>query len=211
MSHEKCSVTLSWCAACIAAEQGWDCEWVAMQLEEGRRGRVSGRGSRVEGGVGAGWPPIKIGPPQGRQREGAPAMHNKGKWRVSPLPEAGPSKRAWGEPAMAGPPGPTVYSLTSGALVEQSAGESWSIAEALLQRWAEELERLLATCGEEICRVGEERDGFWRELDEAQKERDLVRRDKDIAVGTTTEQLSQLQELRACMRPLEAWAEAAGQ
>ncbi|KAG5333220.1 hypothetical protein C0989_006066 [Termitomyces sp. Mn162] len=75
---------------------------------------------------------------------------------------------------MAGPPSPTVYSSTSGALVDQSAGESWSIAEALLQRWAEELERLLATCGDEICRVGEERDGFWRELDKAQKERDLA-------------------------------------
>ncbi|KAG5727058.1 hypothetical protein E4T56_gene20305 [Termitomyces sp. T112] len=75
---------------------------------------------------------------------------------------------------MAGPPGPTVYSLTSGALVEQSAGESWLIAEAFLWRWAEELERLLATHGEEVHRVGEERDGLWRELDEAQKEWDLA-------------------------------------
>ncbi|KAG5332382.1 hypothetical protein C0989_007107 [Termitomyces sp. Mn162] len=153
-----------------------------MQLEEGQRGRVSGRGSGVEGGVGAGRPPMKIGPPWGGQREGAPATHNKGKWMASPSLEVGPSKQAWGEPAMAGPPGPTVYSLTSGALVEQSAGESWSIAEALLRCQAEELERLLATCGEE-------RDGLWRELDKAQKEWDLAHRDKEIAVGTTTERL----------------------
>ncbi|KAG5349950.1 hypothetical protein C0989_001078 [Termitomyces sp. Mn162] len=193
--HERCSVTLSWRATCIAAEQGWDREWVAMQLEEGQRGRVSGRGSGVEGGVGAGWPLMKIGPLQGGWREGAPTMHDKGKWRVSPSPEAGPSKQAQGEPAMAGPPGPTVYFLTSGALVEQSAGGLWSVAEPFLQCWAEELERLLATCGEEVCRVGEERDGLRRELDKAWKEWDLTCRDKDIAVGTAMERLSQLQEL----------------
>ncbi|KAG5731804.1 hypothetical protein E4T56_gene1523 [Termitomyces sp. T112] len=193
--HEKCSVTLSWHAACITAEQGWDHEWVAMQLEEGWRGRVSGRSSGVEGGAGAGWPPMKIEPPWGRP----------------PSPEVGPSKQAWGELAMVGPFGPTVYSPTSGALVEQSVGESWSIAKALLQHWAEELERLLATCREEICRVGEERDRFWRELDEAWKEWDLAHRDKDIAMGTATEQLLQLQELQVHMRPLEAQVEVAGQ
>ncbi|KAG5333226.1 hypothetical protein C0989_006042 [Termitomyces sp. Mn162] len=77
---------------------------------------------------------------------------------------------------MVGPPGPMVYSLTSGTLVEPSAGGSWSIVEAFLWHWAEELERLLATHGEEVCRVGEERDRFWRELDKAQKEWDLFDR-----------------------------------
>ncbi|KAG5733025.1 hypothetical protein E4T56_gene3621 [Termitomyces sp. T112] len=206
-----CSVTLSWHAACIVAEQGWDCKWVAMQLEEGQRGRVEGRGFRVEGGVGAGQPLMKIGPPWGGQREGAPTTCDKGKQRASPLLEVGPSKRAQGEPALAGPPGPTVYSPNSGTLVEPSAEGSWSIVKAFLQCRAEELERLLATHGEEVRRVGEERDRFWKELDEAQKERDLARRDKDIAMGTTTERLLQLQELRAHMRPLEAWAQVAGQ
>ncbi|KNZ81941.1 hypothetical protein J132_09979 [Termitomyces sp. J132] len=182
-----CSVTLSWRATCIAAEQEWDCEWVAMQLEEGRRGRVSGRGSRVEGGVGVGRPPMKIGPPWGGRREGAPTTRDKGKRRASPLPETGPSKRARGELALAGPSGPTVYFPTSGTLVELSTGGSWSIVKAFLQRWAEELERLLATRGEEVHRVGKERDGLWRELDEARKEQDLVHRDKDIAVGTAME------------------------
>ncbi|KAG5335004.1 hypothetical protein C0989_002590, partial [Termitomyces sp. Mn162] len=176
-------------------KQGWDHEWVAAQLEEGWRGRVSGRGSGVEGGVGAGRPPMKIGPPQGGWREEAPLIRDKGKQRTFPLPEAGPSKWAWGELVMAGPLGPTVYSLTSGALVEQSVGGSWSVAKAFLRRQAEELERLLATRGEEVHRVGEERDGLRRELDEAWKERDLACRDKDIAVGTATERLSQLQEL----------------
>ncbi|KAG5725244.1 hypothetical protein E4T56_gene12710 [Termitomyces sp. T112] len=185
--HEKCSVTLNWHAACIAAEQGWDCEWVAVQLEEGWRGRVEGRGSRVEGGVGVGQPPMKVGPPQGGRREGAPTTRDKDKWRASPSLEVGPSKQAWGEPAMAGPPGPTVYSPTSGALVEQSVGGSWLVAEAFLQCQAEELERLLVICGEEVHRVGEERDRLWRELDEARKEWDLAHRDKDIAMGTATE------------------------
>ncbi|KAG5729764.1 hypothetical protein E4T56_gene915 [Termitomyces sp. T112] len=140
--HEKCSVTLSWHAACIAAEQGWDCKWVATQLEEGRRGRVSGRGFGVEGGVGAGQPPMKVGPLQGGQREGPPTMHNKGKWRASPLLEVGPSKQAQEELAMTGPLGSMVYSLTSGALVKQSAEGSWSVAKAFLQHRVEELERM---------------------------------------------------------------------
>ncbi|KAG5734026.1 hypothetical protein E4T56_gene5222 [Termitomyces sp. T112] len=160
---------------------------------------VSGRGSGVEGGVGVGQPPMKVGPPWSGWREGAPTMRDKGKWRVSPLPEVGPSKQAWGEPAMAGPLGPMVYSLTSGALVEQSVGGLWLVAEAFLQCRAEELERLLATYGEEVCRVGEERDGLQRELDRAWKEQDLVCRDKDITVGTATEQLLQLQELQVWM------------
>ncbi|KNZ79071.1 hypothetical protein J132_04771 [Termitomyces sp. J132] len=154
---------------------------------------------------------MKVGPLWGGRREGAPMICDKSKRRASPLPEAGPSKWAWEEPAVAGPPGPTMYSPTSGALVEQSAGESWSITEAFLRRRAEELERLLATCGEEVRRVEEERDRFWRELDEARKERDLAHRDKDIAMGTATEQLLQLQELQVRMRPLEARAEAAEQ
>ncbi|KAG5336866.1 hypothetical protein C0989_011721 [Termitomyces sp. Mn162] len=110
-------------------------------------------------------------------REGAPTTRDKGKWRASSSPEVGPSKWAWEELAMAGPLGPMVYSPTSGALVEQSAEGLWSVAEAFLRRQAEELERLLATRGEEVRRVGEERDGLWRELDEARKEWDLCRGD----------------------------------
>ncbi|KAG5718809.1 hypothetical protein E4T56_gene2703 [Termitomyces sp. T112] len=154
----ECSVTSA--RGSRPPKQGWDRKWVAMQLEEGRRGRVSGRGSGVEGGVGVGRPPMKIGPLQGRQREGAPVTCNKGKWRASPLPEVGPSKRAQGELVMVGPPSPTVYSPTSETLVEPSVGGSWSIIEAFLWCQAEELERLLAAHGEEVHRVGEERDGF---------------------------------------------------
>ncbi|KAG5348829.1 hypothetical protein C0989_007888, partial [Termitomyces sp. Mn162] len=122
---------------------------------------------------------MKVGPLRDGWREGTPVACNKGKRRASPLPEVGPSKRAWGELAMAGPPSPMVYSLISGALVRQSAEGLWLAAKAFLQHWVEELERL-ATLGEEACRMGEERNGFQKELDGAQRERDLAHRDKDI-------------------------------
>ncbi|KAG5348857.1 hypothetical protein C0989_007726 [Termitomyces sp. Mn162] len=102
---------------------------------------------------------MKVGPPRGGQREGAPSMQEKGKRRASPSPEVGPSKRVRGEQVMGGPPGSAVYSPTSGAPVEQSADRSWSVAEAYLQRWVEGLEQLLVAHKEEIQGVWEERDG----------------------------------------------------
>ncbi|KAG5328286.1 hypothetical protein C0989_010608, partial [Termitomyces sp. Mn162] len=118
LRHEKCSVTLSWQAVCVAAEQGWDQGWVAAQLEEGQKGRVSGRGSGAGEGERVSAPIMKVGPPRGGRKEGAPSRQEKGKRRASPSPEAGPSKRARGEQVMGGPPGSAVYSPTSGAPVE---------------------------------------------------------------------------------------------
>ncbi|KAG5348903.1 hypothetical protein C0989_007263, partial [Termitomyces sp. Mn162] len=208
LQHEKCSVTLSWRAVCVAAEQGWDQGWVAAQLEEGRKGRVLGRGSRAGEGEWVGAPVMKVGPPRGGRREGAPSMQEKGKRRASPSPEAGPSKRARGKQVMGGPPGSVVYSPMSGAPVEQSADRSWSVAEAYLRRWVEGLERLLVTREEEIQGVQEERDGARRELDGVQREQDLARKDKDVAVRTAVERLSRLQELEVRMVHLQVRAEA---
>ncbi|KAG5715763.1 hypothetical protein E4T56_gene13739 [Termitomyces sp. T112] len=191
--HEKCSVSLCWCAACVAVEQGWDRDWVAVQLEKGRKGRVSGRGSRVGEGERVSAPVMKVGPPRGGRREGAPSTQEKGKWRASPSPKAGPSKWARGKQAMGGPPGSVVYSPTSGAPVEQSADRSWSVAEAFLWHQVESLEWLLVTCEEEV----------------QEREWDLVRKDKDIAVGTAAERLSHLQELEVRMVHLQARAEMA--
>ncbi|KAG5718031.1 hypothetical protein E4T56_gene14684 [Termitomyces sp. T112] len=160
----------------------------AVQLEEGRKGRVSGRGSRAGGGERVSAPAMKVGPPQGGQREGAPSTQEKGKWRASPSPEVGPSKQAWGEQVMGGPPGSAVYSPTSGAPVEQS---------------------LLVTCEEEVQGVWEERDRARWELDGVQRERDLAWKDKDITVGTAVERLSHLQELEVWTVHLQVWAEAA--
>ncbi|KAG5333663.1 hypothetical protein C0989_005080 [Termitomyces sp. Mn162] len=207
--HEKCSVTLSWQAICVAAEQGWDQGWVAAQLEEGWKGRVSGRGSRAEEGEQVSAPVMKVGPLRGGRREGAPSTQEKGEWRASPSPKAGPSKQVRGKQVMGGPPGSAVYSPTSEAPVEQSADRSWLVAEAYLRRQVEGLERLLVAHEEEIQGVREERDGARRELDGVRMERDLAWKDKDVAVGTAAEQLSCLQELEVRMVHLQAWAEAA--
>ncbi|KAG5330943.1 hypothetical protein C0989_008493 [Termitomyces sp. Mn162] len=209
LRHEKCSITLSWRAVCIAAEQGWDQGWVAAQLEEGRKGRVLGRGSGAGEGERVSAPVMKVGPPRGGRKEGAPSRQEKGKRRASPSPEAGPSKRARGEQVMGGPPGSVVYSPMSGAPVEQSADRSWSVAEAYLWRRVEGLERLLVVREEEIQGVREERDGARRELDGVRRERDLVQKDKDVAVGTAAERLSHLQELEVWMVHLQAQVEAA--
>ncbi|KAG5329390.1 hypothetical protein C0989_009535, partial [Termitomyces sp. Mn162] len=152
---------------------------------------------------------MKVGPPRGGRKEGAPSRQEKGKRRASPSPEAGPSKRARGEQVMGGPPGSAVYSPTSGVPVEQSADGSWSVAEAYLRRRVEGLERLLVAREGEIQGVREERDGARRELDGVRRERDLARKDKDVAVGTATERLSRLQELEVRTVHLQARAEAA--
>ncbi|KNZ72194.1 hypothetical protein J132_04475 [Termitomyces sp. J132] len=136
---------------------------------------------------------MKVGPPRGGWREGAPSMQEKGKRRASPSPEAGPSKRVRGEQVMGGPPGSAVYFPTSRAPVEQSADRLWLVAEAYLQRRVEGLERLLVTREEEI--QGRE----W----------DLARKDKDVAGGTAAERLSHLQELEVRTVHLQAWVEAA--
>ncbi|KAG5348677.1 hypothetical protein C0989_008974 [Termitomyces sp. Mn162] len=152
---------------------------------------------------------MKVGPPWGGRREGAPSTQEKGKQRASPSPEAGPSKWAWGKQVMGGPPGSTVYSPTSGAPVEQSADGSWSVAEAYLWRRVEGLEQLLVTREEEIQGVREERDGARQELDGVWREWDLAQKDKDVAVRTAAEQLSRLQELEVRTVHLQAWVEAA--
>ncbi|KAG5725715.1 hypothetical protein E4T56_gene7330 [Termitomyces sp. T112] len=195
--HEKCSVTLSWRAVCVAAEQGWDQGWVAAQLEEGWKGRVSGRGSGAGEGERVSAPVMKVGPPRGGRKEGAPSRQEKGKQRASPSPKAGPSKRAWGEQVMGGPPGST------------SADRLWLVAEAYLRCRVEGLERLLVAHEEEIQGVREERDGARWELDGVWRERDLAQKDKDVAVGTAVERLSCLQELEVWTVHLQAWAEAA--
>ncbi|KAG5348895.1 hypothetical protein C0989_007365, partial [Termitomyces sp. Mn162] len=207
--HEKCSISLGWRATCVTAEQGWDQDWVAAQLEEGRKGRVSGRGSRAGEGEWVSAPVMKVGPLWGGWREGAPSMQEKGKWRASPSPEAGPSKRARGEQAMGGPPGSAVYSPTSRAPVEQSVDRSWSVAEAFLWCWVESLEWLLVAREEEVQEVREERDRARWELAGVRRERDLAQKDKDIAMGTAAERLSRLQELEVRTVHLQAWAETA--
>ncbi|KAG5350006.1 hypothetical protein C0989_000743 [Termitomyces sp. Mn162] len=195
-------------------EQGWDQAWVVEQMGEGWQGRVLERIERAEGGGSAGCPLMKVGPLWGDWREGAFMVHDKDKQKAFPLLEMGLSKQAQGEQAMAGPPGPVVYSPISGAPIEQSTGELWSATEAFLQHQVEGLEKLLATHKEEICRIGEDWDTMQREWDEAQRkqneaqrDRNIAQRDQDLAIGTVLEWLVQLQQVQAHLKQLEAWVE----
>ncbi|KAG5723945.1 hypothetical protein E4T56_gene9754 [Termitomyces sp. T112] len=180
--------TFEWCQAAALCEfeaPALGCSVSLAQLEEGQKGRVLGRGSGAGEGEWVSAPVMKVGPPWGGWRKGAPSTQEKGKRRASPSPKAGPSKQARGEQAMGGPPGSAVYSPTSGAPIEQSADRLWSVAEAFLQRWVESLEWLLVAHKEE------------------------VQGDKDIAMGTAAEQLSRLQELEVRTVHLQVRAETA--
>ncbi|KAG5349090.1 hypothetical protein C0989_006073, partial [Termitomyces sp. Mn162] len=181
--HKKCSVTLSWRAVCVAAEQGWDRGWVAAQLEEGQKGRVLGRGSGAGEGEWVSAPVMKVGPPRGGRREGAPSRQEKGKRRASPSPKAGPSKRVQGEQVVVGCGGLSVASGRElGTVVgRMRGGDSGGMGG---EGWGQ------------------------RELDGVRRERNLARKDKDVAVGTATERLSCLQELEVRTVHLQAWAEA---
>ncbi|KAG5734186.1 hypothetical protein E4T56_gene1375 [Termitomyces sp. T112] len=88
-SHEKCSISLEWQAACVAVEQGWDKDWVWSQLGEVWKTWVLGEGSMGQSAE-------QVGPLQGGWREGAPLAADHGKQRASPLSGAGPSKRLCG-------------------------------------------------------------------------------------------------------------------
>ncbi|KAG5723657.1 hypothetical protein E4T56_gene20231 [Termitomyces sp. T112] len=84
-SHKKCLILLEWQAACIAAEQGWDKDWVQSQLGKARKTRMLGE-------VSAG----QVGLPQGGRREGVSSAADHGKQRASLPSGVGPSKRLQG-------------------------------------------------------------------------------------------------------------------
>ncbi|KAG5335182.1 hypothetical protein C0989_001987 [Termitomyces sp. Mn162] len=107
VSYEKCLILLEWQAVCIAAEQGWDEDWVRSQLGKVQKTWVSGEGSTE-------WSVGQVGPLRGGWREGASSAADHGKWRASSLSEAGLSKRPQGHELMAGPSGFHIYSPTPG-------------------------------------------------------------------------------------------------
>ncbi|KAG5350580.1 hypothetical protein C0989_010282 [Termitomyces sp. Mn162] len=96
-----------------------------------------------------------------------------------------------------------------GAPMEQSMEGSWSAAKAFLCHQIEGLECLLVASEEEVCRVGEDQDAMQREQDVVWQDGDMAQWDKDVAMRMAIEQLSQLQELEAQTRQLQAWEEVA--
>ncbi|KAG5723254.1 hypothetical protein E4T56_gene255 [Termitomyces sp. T112] len=107
VSYEKCLILLEWQAVCIAAEQGWDEDWVRSQLGKVQKTWVSGEGSTE-------WSVGQVGPLWSGWREGASSAADHEKWRASSLSEAGLSKRPQGHELMAGPSGFHIYSPTPG-------------------------------------------------------------------------------------------------
>ncbi|KAG5348779.1 hypothetical protein C0989_008273, partial [Termitomyces sp. Mn162] len=95
MSHEKCSISLEWQAACIAVEQGWDKDWVQSQLGKAQKTQMLGE-------VSMGWSAGQVRPLWGGRREGASSAADCGKQRASPPSGVGSSKRPRGYKPMVG-------------------------------------------------------------------------------------------------------------
>ncbi|KAG6863843.1 hypothetical protein C0993_010167 [Termitomyces sp. T159_Od127] len=212
--HKRCLVLWLWWASCVAAEQEWAVEWVQGQMEgwsmsravmaasreggsrpreaeaeEGPSGseEESSKSKQEEPGLST---VIRVGPLHGKQR---PSEVARGKWRASPPPEAGPSKRLWGNASMAGPPGIHVFLPTSARpqaasheTMEQSLLAStmelrWQLQEVYVQSRRQQDE--LATMAMDQNRV------WW---------------DRDVVLAAVRERESELGALRAQVAELES-------
>ncbi|KAG5337028.1 hypothetical protein C0989_011116 [Termitomyces sp. Mn162] len=155
VSHEKCSILLEWQAACIAAEQEWDKDWVRSQLGKAWKTQVSGEGSAGQ-----------VGPPRGGRRDGAPSAVDCGKWRASLPLGAGPSKRLQGHEPMVGPLEFHIYSPTPDTALERASSSPEPpplITEVFLCKWVEVLMAALTAWEGELRRVREDQDAAWAE------------------------------------------------
>ncbi|KAG5730089.1 hypothetical protein E4T56_gene1852 [Termitomyces sp. T112] len=141
-------------AACIAAEQGWDEDWVQSQLGKAWRTRTSGEAS-------LGRSAEQVGPPQGGQREGASSAADHEKRRASLLSGVGPSKRPRGYKLMAGFPGFHVHSPTPDMALgwaSSSPEPPPSITEVFLCKQVEVLTAALTAREGELQQAREDRD-----------------------------------------------------
>ncbi|KAG5735335.1 hypothetical protein E4T56_gene11032 [Termitomyces sp. T112] len=184
-NHEKCSISLEWQAACIAAEQGWDEDWVRSQLGEARRTQTLGEASSGRS-VG------QVEPPQGGRREGASLAADCGKRRAFLLSGARPSKRPQGYEPMAGFPGFHVHSPTpDGALgwASSSPEPPPSITEVFLCKRVEVLMAALMAWEGELWRVREDPDAAWAE-------KEALEQAWNTSVRGAPEQVPQVRGLR---------------
>ncbi|KAG5348918.1 hypothetical protein C0989_007160, partial [Termitomyces sp. Mn162] len=191
-SHEKCSILLEWQAACIAAEQGWDKNWVRSQLGEVWKTWVLGEestGRSVE----------QVGPPWGGQREGASSVADRGKRRASPPLEVGPSMRPWGHEPMAGPSRFHVYSPTLGVPLGQASSSPEplpSITEVFLCKQVEVLMAALTAWERELLWVREDQDTV-------QAEKEVLEWAQNTSVQVAIEQAPEVWGLWECLMQWE--------
>ncbi|KAG5332711.1 hypothetical protein C0989_006581 [Termitomyces sp. Mn162] len=159
VSHKKCSILLEWQAACVAAEQEWDKDWVWSQLGKAQKTQISGE---VSVGQSAG----QVGPPQGGQREGASSAADHGKQRASPPLGVGPSKRPQGYKPMAGPPGSHVHFSTPDAALGWASTSLELlplIMKVFLHKQVEVLMAALTAQEGEFQQAREDQDVAWAE------------------------------------------------
>ncbi|KAG5348516.1 hypothetical protein C0989_010211, partial [Termitomyces sp. Mn162] len=159
MNHEKCSISLEWRVVCVAAEQGWDEDWVRSQLGKVWRTQTSGE---VSSGRSVG----QVGPPQGGQKEEVSSAADCGKQRASLLSGVGPSRRLRGYKPMAGFPGFHVHSPTLDAALGQASSSLEpppSITKVFLCKRVEVLTAALMAQEGELRRAREDQDMAWVE------------------------------------------------
>ncbi|KAG5733020.1 hypothetical protein E4T56_gene3609 [Termitomyces sp. T112] len=130
-------------------------------------------------------PPSALRP----SREEAPVVQDKGKQRVSLPPEAGPSKRPWGEASMASSPGPHLSSLILGTLIGGSAMDL-----PLCQR----IEQLVVW-ERELQRAEVDQDTAW-------EKRDMSWWNCNSAMQMAMKRALKMQGLQECLMQLEAWS-----
>ncbi|KAG5732236.1 hypothetical protein E4T56_gene11475 [Termitomyces sp. T112] len=115
MSHEKCSISLEWQAACVAVEQGWDKDWVQSQLGKAQKTQMLGE-------VSVGWSAGQVRPLWGGRREGASSAADCGKQRASPPSGVGSSKRPRGRSLVTGIKFSGAPTFDHGGLPSQAGG-----------------------------------------------------------------------------------------
>ncbi|KAG6882284.1 hypothetical protein C0992_012229, partial [Termitomyces sp. T32_za158] len=182
VNHEGCSVARLWRVCCVAAEQGWDLDWVWRRTGKGVRPQVvevpGGGPTAVEG------TPTPVGTPRLRP--------DKGKRKAVSESEAPRRVRRRLSPAPSvfegGPSGSHVFSPGSGhplpsITICQGPPE---ILRAEVRRLREEVEGL-----REEARVAR------RERDEAAQARDTLLRDRNASLELLEAQAEEVEQLRA--------------
>ncbi|KAG6883029.1 hypothetical protein C0992_009960, partial [Termitomyces sp. T32_za158] len=167
VNHKGCSVARLWRVCCVAAEQGWDLDWVWRRTGKGVRPQVvevlGGGPTAVEG------TPTPVGTPRLRP--------DKGKRKAVSESEAPRRVRRWLSPAPpvfeGGPLGSHVFSPGSGRplpLITICQGPPEISRAEVCRLW------------EEVKGLQEEAQVARQERDEAAQARDTLLRDRDASL-----------------------------
>ncbi|KAG6865892.1 hypothetical protein C0993_007781 [Termitomyces sp. T159_Od127] len=132
---------------------------------------------------------IRVGPPHGKQR---PSEVTRGKRQASLPPEAGPSKRLWGDASMAGPPGIHIFLPTSARpqpTPQETMEQSLLVSTVELRRQLQEVYVQSRRQQDELATTAMDWDRAWW--------------DWDVALAAVREWESELGALQAQVAELE--------